>query len=320
MNEGSDKIVKAVAAEQQDGRSRRQGHWRSESIAASSLTEEREQVMSSTSSSPAAETPAGVPVPPAPVAEGGHPPAPAILPEQGDFRPTVRQMLRWYALGWYPCYLLEINGGPVGWRKYSHRGVQWLTDERIHVGKKQKRDVFDERFVVKYDTAFNAVVEGCADPSTHGGATWVTPGLKKVYAELFRLGYAHSFECWQGDQLVGGSFGIQLGEVMTVESMFHTADNASKAAYVRTLYHLKERGFKVVDINHVTPFFERFGGETMRQWEFEEVLKNSLKAWPSFAEDKPAPNWPAGTLAEVAMLRKAGALGRRVKKLLGRAA
>jgi len=200
-------------------------------------------------------------------------------------------MLRRYASGWYPCFLGDQHGGAVGWRKFSHRGLQFL--DKIHLGKKQRYDVNDKSFDVRYDTAFDRVLAACADLS-RDGATWITPGLVERFAELHRLGYAHSFECWAGGQLVGGSFGLQLGALMTVESMFHVADNASKAAYVRTLLHLRARGFVAVDVNDATPFFQRFGAETVRQWRYEEILRGALGSWPTLTEGIVARRLPVG--------------------------
>jgi leucyl/phenylalanyl-tRNA--protein transferase len=238
--------------------------------------------------------------------------APSEPPVVLDFRPTVRETLRRYALGFYPCFLGETASGPIGWRKYSHRGIQWLTNDRIHIGKKQKRDVFDERFEVRYDTAFDQVIAGCATPRSSDEATWITPGLRELYGELHRRGFAHSFECWHEGRLVGGSFGIQLGSMMTIESMFHTMDNASKAAYVRTLLHLRERGFTIVDLNNVTPVFERFGAETVPQWKFEQILKESLRMWPTFlAGEAVAARWPAGVMTEVSVVRALSGVRRR---------
>ena len=228
-----------------------------------------------------------------------------------DFRPSVHEALAHYFDGFYPCYLTDDTDGPIGWKKYSHRGIQWL--DKIHIGSSQKRYVFSTKFQVRYNTAFKDVLIGCAD-LTRQGHTWITPGLIDVYCKLHMLGFAHSFECWQNDKLVGGAFGIQIGGMMTVESMFHTVDHASKAAYGQALMRLKERGFKLVDVNNASEHFARFGAETVPQWQFEETLRDVRGATPSFDDNLPTPTLPLAVRIHIPLRRIARAVGRRFKR------
>lgn len=226
---------------------------------------------------------------------------PAFTPVQDtEFHPGINEMLARYATGWYPCFLGDLPTGPVGWRKYSHRGIQWL--DKIHVGSSQKRYVFSKKFEVRYNTAFNEVLIGCADLARQG-ATWITPGLMENFNKLHQMGYAHSFECWQDNQLVGGAFGIQIGGMITVESMFHTVDHASKAAYGQTLFKLRDRGFKFVDVNNASEHFARFGAQTIPQWKFEELLRSALKDRPSFDDASPAQGLPLLVQLELPITR-----------------
>lgn len=228
-----------------------------------------------------------------------------------DIRPGVNEVLRRYHAGWYPCFTGEGPTGPIRWRKYSHRGIQWL--DKLHIGKKQKRDIFDPRFEIKFNQSFEQVLNGCAD-TTRQGATWITPHLFEAFMQLHFMGHAHSFECWQYGRVVGGAFGIQMGGLMTIESMYHILDNSSKAAYVQTCLLLKDRGFKVVDVNHANTFFQRFGAETVPQWRFEEILRDMRKLAPSLSEKYPAPALPLGVRLQLPITRFAHALSRRLKK------
>jgi leucyl/phenylalanyl-tRNA--protein transferase len=237
-------------------------------------------------------------------------PTDEVTPDSDHIRPGINEMLSRYHSGWYPCFMGEEPTGPVGWRKYTHRGIQWL--DKLHVGKRQKSYVFAERFEVKFDTAFDETVRGCAE-TVREGNTWITPHLVELYSQLHDMGHAHSFECWEAGKLVGGAFGLQMGAMMTVESMFHTVDHASKAAYVRTCTHLQERGFKVVDVNHANPFFAGFGAETIPQWQFEEILREMRQLSPTFSDDKPVPTLPLAVKIQLPVARIATAIGKRLK-------
>ncbi len=239
-------------------------------------------------------------------------PTPAsATPVAPPFDPSPSEMLYRFAQG-YLIIFLNDEGGPIGWRKYSHRGLQFL--DKIHIGDRQKKDIFAAKFTIRYDTAFERVMRACADRGEQ--RTWITEPLIKRYLQLHHMGFAHSFECWQAgenggrEQLVGGCFGLQLGSLMTAESMFHTAPNGGKAAYVRTLLHLRERGFKVVDVNNAHEFAARFGAENVPQWKFEEVLRECLPERPTFLDGLPAPAMPLGVRVALPLARVARKMGK----------
>jgi leucyl/phenylalanyl-tRNA--protein transferase len=243
------------------------------------------------------------------------PPAESPILPTPDFRPDPITILRRYAEGFFPCFLRDgARGGPVGWRKYSHRGVQFL-DGRIRIAPKQKRYVFAPRFQIRFNTAFADVVAACADLD-RDGFTWITPGLVDGFVKLHEMGYAHSFECWQDARLVGGAFGLQLGSIVTIESMFHTADHASKAAYGQTLLRLRQRGFTLVDVNDATDHFARFGAETIRQWRYEQLLRTALGDRPCLDDSFPARPLPLRLQIELPVARVYNGLKRRVRRIV----
>ena len=244
-------------------------------------------------------------------------PAGFVPVQDTTFHPSLNEMLARYAAGWYPCFLGDLPSGPVGWRKYTHRGIQWL--DKIHVGSKQKRYVFSPRFEIRYNTAFNDVLIGCADLARQG-ATWITPGLMENFNQLNQMGHAHSFECWQEGKLVGGAFGIQIGGMISVESMFHNVDHASKAAYGQTLFKLRDRGFKLVDVNNASEHFARFGAETVPQWQFEELLRGAIKERPSFDDHTPARGLPLRVQLELPITRLVDGVRKRFDKYTGKRA
>jgi leucyl/phenylalanyl-tRNA--protein transferase len=206
-----------------------------------------------------------------------------------------------YALGRMPDW---INGhsGTIGWIKREHRGVQWL--DKIHLPSKSqhRKYILEPKFTIKIDTAFDQVVRACADLSREG-KTWITPELARAYTALHALGFAHSFEAWDGDRLVAGAFGLQMGALMSIDSVFHHVSNAGIAVYGQTLLRLRDRGFKLIDVNYVSGPFARFGEEWVPQWKFEQLLAGLLNEHPTIADDKPAPLLPASVRAQLPVAR-----------------
>ena len=214
-----------------------------------------------------------------------------------------------YAHGRMPDW---VNGsdGQVAWIKREHRGIQWL--DKIHLPKKSQhlKYILQPKFTIKFDTAFDQVVLACADLKREG-KTWIREELHRAYCALHKMGFAHSFEAWDGDKLVAGAFGLQMGAIMTIDSVFHHVSNAGIAVYGQTLLRLKDRGFKLVDVNYVSGPFARFGEEWVPQWKFEELLAQMLNQHPTITDGAPAPVLPKRISALLP-------LSRAIEKLLGK--
>jgi leucyl/phenylalanyl-tRNA--protein transferase len=193
-----------------------------------------------------------------------------------------------YAGGKMPFW---INGtdGPIGWVRGTHRGVQQL--DRVNIPKSQKRYVHSPRFEVRYNTAFEEVVRACADIRREG-KTFIVEELIQGYVALNKLGFAHSYEAWCGDKLAGGGYGMQLGSLLTIDSLFHRESNAAKAAYGQTLLRMRERGFRLMDTNVVSPHMVNYGEEWMPMWEYEKNLRACLKESPSLTDERSYPALP----------------------------
>jgi len=204
-----------------------------------------------------------------------------------------------------------VNGenGPVCWVSGSHRGVQFL--DKVEFPRKQKRYIFSPQFEIRYNTAFEEVMRGCADP-TRDRATWVSEELIRALVRLNKMGFAHSYEAWADGKLAGGGFGVQLGSMISCDSMFHRVSNASKAAYGQTLVHLQKRDFKIVDTNGVASHQVNYGEEWLPQWQFERTIVQCLDDAPSLTDDRPYPKlpWPIRTMLPA--LRPARVLLRRL--------
>ena len=155
------------------------------------------------------------------------------------------------------------------------RGV--LPLDRFHVPKRLARTVRQNPFRVTVDTAFNRVIEACAEPHPSRPATWINDAILNLYGALHRQGYAHSVECWTEDnQLAGGLYGVSLGGAFFGESMFSRATDASKIALVHLVARLIVGGYKLLDAQFHNPHLEQFGLEEITRDAFRTQLWRAL--------------------------------------------
>ncbi|HBD81356.1 MAG TPA: leucyl/phenylalanyl-tRNA--protein transferase, partial [Leclercia adecarboxylata] len=144
-----------------------------------------------------------------------------LLALGGDLSPS--RLLMAYQRGIFPWF---SPGDPILWWSPDPRAILW--PERFHLSRSMKRFHAHSPYRVTLNHAFGQVIEGCASDRAEG--TWVTPEVIHAYHRLHELGYAHSIEVWQGDDLVGGMYGVAQGTLFCGESMFSRAVNASKTA------------------------------------------------------------------------------------------
>ena len=156
------------------------------------------------------------------------------------------------------------------------RGV--LPLDRFHVPKRLARTVRQNPFRVTVDTAFNRVIEACAEPHPSRPATWINDAILNLYGALHRQGHAHSVECWNEDnQLIGGLYGVSLGGAFFGESMFSRATDASKIALVHLVARLIVGGYKLLDAQFHNPHLEQFGLIEVIRADFQDLLASALK-------------------------------------------
>lgn len=201
------------------------------------------------------------------------PPASAALDEPngllaagGSLEPAW--LLAAYARGIFPWY---EAGQPILWWSPNPRAV--LEPGGLHVSRSLRRRLRRGTFRVTADRAFDAVVAGCAEPRGYTDSTWITADMARAYARLHRLGYAHSFEAWSDDALVGGLYGVAMGRVFFGESMFMRRSDASKVAFVHAVRFLAARGFELIDCQVATEHLSRFGAVSMPREEFVELVR-----------------------------------------------
>lgn len=131
--------------------------------------------------------------------------------------------------------------------------------------------------------AFNEVINSCAKPRADDAGTWITADIKQAYNELHRLGIAHSVEAWQDGELVGGLYGVALGQVFFGESMFHSRTDASKVAFVTLVERLKCWGYQLIDCQVHTHHLTSLGAEEIDRDYFIQLLDRycDMPAQPS---------------------------------------
>jgi leucyl/phenylalanyl-tRNA--protein transferase len=196
-----------------------------------------------------------------------------LLAVGGDLEPE--SILLAYSNGIFPWPLDERL---LAWFAPPQRAVLFIED--FHVGRSLKKALRNARFTCSVDTAFSQVIAHCAEVKNRGnqGSTWITEELREAYTKLHSLGFAHSFETYLGDSLVGGIYGIQLGGFFAAESSFYRRDNASKAAMIAMVEYLREQGIAWFDCQVLTPFSASFGAREIPRSDFMQLLGDTHQA------------------------------------------
>jgi len=184
-------------------------------------------------------------------------------------RLTPELVTKAYKLGIFPWY---SEGQPVLWWSPDPRCI--LYPENFHISRSFKRTLNNNPFEIKTNTAFRDVMLACAKPRQDNTGTWITERMLHTYCQLHETGLAHSIECWHNDKLVGGMYGLVIGDMFFGESMFSTMTNASKV----TIHYL---------CTTVKPFFidaqvhsdhlESLGAVEIERQEFTRIITSRLK-------------------------------------------
>ncbi len=192
----------------------------------------------------------------------------------GDLTPE--RLLVAYRSGIFPWY---DESQPILWHSPDPRCVL-LVDE-IHVGRTLRRVLARGSFEVRFDTAFDQVIQACkATPRSGQDGTWITDEMEHAYRKLYRLGYAHSVEAWEGGVLAGGLYGVSIGRVFFGESMFSWRPNASKVALVQLARTIARWDFRVIDAQVATPHTLAMGAALWPRAHFLDVLRRET-AYPT---------------------------------------
>jgi leucyl/phenylalanyl-tRNA--protein transferase len=189
---------------------------------------------------------------------------------------TPELLLQAYARGYFPMADSADDPGYF-WVYPKHRGIIPLDD--FHVPRKLARKVRSGQFEVRVDTDFPGVMTACAEPTPHAQrqTTWINAPIRAAYTELYRLGFAHSVECYDATgAMVGGLYGVHLGAAFFGESMFSRATDASKVALVHLVGRLIAGGFTLLDTQFVTSHLAQFGAIDIPRDRYLELLFDAL--------------------------------------------
>ncbi len=206
-----------------------------------------------------------------------------LWPGRYDFPVPVidpQLLLSAYCQGYFP---MGMHSGEIRWFLPEWRGI--LPVLEFHVPERFERYLKKHPFEVRWNTAFDEVVRGCADRQD----TWITEDIFTSYQQLHQLGYAHSAEVWREGQLVGGVYGVAIGAAFFGESMFSRETQASKVALVSLQRRLQERGFILHDTQWTTPHLAMFGGYEMSCDEYLKLLYRAIRLKASFVDSKTSP-------------------------------
>ncbi len=177
--------------------------------------------------------------------------------------------------------LLAYQNGIFPWFNEDSLILWWSPDprmvlfpENIKVSKSMRKVLRDQKFRFTVNTCFEAVMKHCSTVKRKNQeGTWITKEMRNAYVRLHELGFAKSYEVWEGDILVGGLYGVDLGTVFCGESMFSLKTNASKFAFIKLAEELKEKNYKLIDCQLYTEHLASLGAEEIPRKEFIKLLQ-----------------------------------------------
>lgn len=192
---------------------------------------------------------------------------------------TPQVLLKAYTCGIFP--MAESADDPaLFWIEPQHRGI--LPLNCIHIPKRLARTLRTTHLQVKVDTDIDRVIDGCAGSRPGRRSTWINDRIRTLYRDLFDLGHCHTVEAWNGDQLVGGLYGVALNGAFFGESMFSLERDASKIALIHLAARLVHGGFRLLDTQFVTDHLRQFGTIELNREEFHRALERALDTEADF--------------------------------------
>ncbi len=190
-----------------------------------------------------------------------------LLAIGGDL--SIERLLAAYRRGIFPWY---SGDQPVLWWSPDPRSV--LAPGKLRISRSLRKILKKNPFRVSLDEAFTEVIYECSQPRKYESGTWITDEMQQAYIRLHDAGHAHSVECWQGDRLVGGLYGIAQGKVFFGESMFARVSDASKIAFVYLVRQLQCWGFGLIDCQIQSEHLDHFGAENIPRNVFIHSLEH----------------------------------------------
>lgn len=219
-------------------------------------------------------------------ADAPFPPAETALREPdgllavgGDLTPV--RLLNAYAGGVFPWF---SDGQPLLWWSPDPRMV--FRTDGVRLSSRFRRSLRANPWVVRADTRFAEVIAACATSFRPGqDGTWITDAMREAYVALHRMGHAHSVEVFDGERLVGGIYGVAIGQMFFGESMFSAASGGSKVALAALAHHLAQRGWPLIDAQVENDHLLSMGAEHWPRARFLALVREQVR------RDAPAGSW-----------------------------
>lgn len=190
--------------------------------------------------------------------------------QDDDFRLSPQILRLAYSQGYFP---MPIDAsGTIGWFRPNPRAVLPLAG--FHTSRSLARRIKRGGYEYSFDQAFYEVMVGCADRAD----TWINAEFLRVYGDLHREGDCHSVEIWQDDLLVGGAYGLAIGSAFFAESMFSRVTDASKLALYHLVAGLQSAGFRLLEVQFLTPHLASLGAIEIPATSYQQQLAQALKA------------------------------------------
>jgi leucyl/phenylalanyl-tRNA---protein transferase len=187
---------------------------------------------------------------------------------------TADILLRAYSIGLFP--MADSADDPeIFWVEPDLRGI--IPLDTFHVSKSLSKTMRKAPFDIRVDTAFAAVMDGCAEAVDNRPSTWINSTIRALYTELHGLGHAHSVEAWDDGELVGGLYGVSLGAAFFGESMFSRRTDASKICLVHLVERLRARGFRLLDTQFTTDHLKTFGAIDVPKADYLVMLQAAVE-------------------------------------------
>ena len=217
-------------------------------------------------------------------------------------------LLKAYAIGVFP--MADARDDPdIFWVEPQMRAIIPLGE--FHLSRSLAKSLRRGTFDIRCNTAFPRVIAACAETASDRDETWINGEIECAYTALHRTGNAHSFECWQDGELVGGLYGVSLGRAFCGESMFSRKDNASKTALAALVAAMRYGGYRLLDCQFMTGHLARMGAQEITQKNYLRLLTQALYGVDvaQDARDQVSGDLGAGALAVGAALGAGAALG-----------
>ena len=200
---------------------------------------------------------------------------------------TPQVLLKAYACGLFPMAESADDPG-LFWLEPERRGI--LPLESFHLPKRLRRTIRNDVFEIRVSTDFQGVIDGCSEPMPGRQKTWINSEIRRLYGELFDMGYCQTVEAWSDGELVGGLYGVSLNGAFFGESMFTFKSDASKVCLAHLVARLAAGGYSLLDTQFVTDHLSKFGTQEIPQADYNKRLSDALKLETDFYALSPQAN------------------------------